>query len=106
MSIGDSILNVFGVDEELTNRQLCDRTGYGITVIATYTARLRDSGRLEYVDGRQKPIVHRLAGAARTRAEMLASAAQAAPDAADGSIVAHARLTQPASVFDLGRFAC
>jgi hypothetical protein len=106
VSIGDAILNVFGVDEELTNRQLCDRTGYGITVIATYTARLRVSGRLEYVDGRQKPIVHRLAGAARTRAEMLASAAQGAPDAADGSIVAHALRTQAPSVFHLARFSC
>ncbi|MEJ7685648.1 MAG: hypothetical protein WKG52_00865 [Variovorax sp.] len=105
MSIGDTILSIFGVDEELTNRVVCDRTGYGITVIATYTARLRESGRLEYVDGRQRPIVHRLAGATRTRAEMLACAAPSAPDAGDGSIVGHARLTQARSVFDLGRFA-
>ncbi|NDZ11507.1 hypothetical protein C7T35_01320 [Variovorax sp. WS11] len=105
MSIADTILKVFGVDEELTNRQLCDRTGYCITVIATYTARLREREQLEYVYGGQKPVVHRLAGAARTRAEMLASAAEAMPFAADGSIVGNA-LRTPRSVFDLGRTTC
>ncbi|OUM00561.1 winged helix-turn-helix domain-containing protein [Variovorax sp. JS1663] len=102
MSIADTILNVFGADEELTNRELCARTGYGITVVATYTARLRERGLLEYVGDGCRPVVHRLAGAARIRAEMLASAAQAAPDTADGSILGNAK-RQPASVFDLGR---
>lgn len=105
MSIADTILGVFGAEEELTNRALCERTGYCITVVATYTARLRERGQLEYVQCCQRPVTHRLAGAARTRAEMLARAAEFAPNAGDGSILGNAK-RQPVSVFDLGRTAC
>ena len=104
MSIADTILGVFGADEELTNRALCDRTGYCITVVATYTARLRERGHLEYVACSQRPVSHRLSGAARTRAEMLARAAVLAPSSGDGSILGNAKRT-PVSVFDLGRCA-
>lgn len=105
MTNAEAILSVFGVDEELTNTEVCKRTGFGITLVATYTARLREKGSLEYVDGRHRPVVHRLAGAALARARMLASAAAAMPDRPAESIIGHALRTQPRSVFDLGRYA-
>ena len=103
MSIADTILGAFGVDEEVTNEQLCERTGYDVFRVCTYMDRLRERGLVERVDG-TRPIAHRLAGAALTRAEMLANAAELAPNASEGSILGNAK-RQPNSVFELGRCA-
>jgi len=101
----ETILAAFAVDEEVTNTEICRRTGLSITMVATYTARMRADGRLEYVDAGARPVAHRLAGAALARAQMLASAAAAMPDRPAESIVGHAMRTQAPSVFHLGRFA-
>lgn len=105
MTNAETILAAFGAEEALTNAQICERTGFNLCTVATYTARMREDGRLEYVVGRHRPVVHRLAGAALERARMLASAAAAAPDRPLESIVGHALRTQARSVFELGRFA-
>lgn len=103
MTIADAILSAFSADEEVTNEQLCERTGYDVFRVCTYMGRLRERGLVARVDGK-KPIAHRLAGAARTRAEMLANAAELAPHVSEGSILGSA-LRTPTSVFELGRFA-
>ena len=103
MTIAGTILSAFGAEERVTNAQICERTGYDIVRVCTYLGRLRERGLVARVEGK-RPIAHRLAGAARTRAEMLANAAELAPHASEGSILGNAK-RQPNSVFELGRFA-
>lgn len=103
MTTSETILRAFAPDEELTSAQLCERTGFDISRVCTYLGRLRDRELLERVDAALRPVKHRLAGAARTRAQQLASMPRS--DDPDGSILGNAK-RQPASVFDLGRVAC
>lgn len=106
MTYGESIMAAFTAGEILTNEEIGDRTGFGSQIVATYTKRLRDSGLLERATNVHRPMRHRLAGAARARAEMIAAASVLKMPEHSESIVGRARRTQPVSVFELGRFAC
>lgn len=105
MTIADTILSAIGADEEVTNDQICQRTGYDLFRVCTYMSRLREQGMVEHVDAKRRPIRHRLAGAAKLRAEGLAVLLAGAPVDPAETIVGHARRTQPPSVFHLGNFA-
>lgn len=107
MTYTQNILDACALDEQVTNEQLVERTGYDLKRIATHVARLRDRGLLERTDESQpRHVVHRLAGAARIRAEILARAQVSTPFCEDdGSIIGNAKRT-PKSVFDLARCSC
>ena len=105
MTIAEVILKTFGADEQLTNEEICDRTGYDAVRVCTYMGRLRARGLVEHVDAGRRPVKHRLAGAARTRALINVTARVPAGASPDGSIVGNALRTQATSIFNLGRFA-
>ena len=101
MTIGGSILGAFGADEQVTNAQICERTGYDIVRVCTYLGRLRALGHVERVDAQARPVKHQLAGAAKLRAQGLAVLLANTPEERAETIVGHAKRTQPfiASVF-------
>lgn len=105
MTIAGTILAAFGAEEQVTNAQICQRTGYDLVRVCTYLGRLRNLGHVERVDAQQRPIKHQLAGAAKLRAQGHAVLLASSPPEPVETIVGHARRTQPPSVFHLGSFA-
>lgn len=101
MTIADSILGAFGAEEEVTNAQICERTGFDLVRVCTYMGRLREMGHVEHVDGRHRPVKHRLAGAAKLRAQGRAVLLASTSGEQGETIVDHAKRSQPfiASVF-------
>lgn len=99
-TITQTILTAIVLDEHVTNEQLVSRTGYDLKRVATHVARLRNRNLLARVNEGQRPVVHKLAGAAQDRAELLAAVIDP-DDCTDGSILGNA-MRQPSSVFHLG----
>ncbi|MBT2326091.1 hypothetical protein J7E62_27560 [Variovorax paradoxus] len=106
MTTADSILACFDGDVELTSELICKRTGFDVSRVATYMARLRDRGIVERVGAvNSRPAVHRLSGAARERELARLEHLKSLPIELSETLVGTARRTQPSSVFHLARFS-
>lgn len=84
-TITDTILRVFIENEQLTNHQVCERTGMTMKNVAAYVVALRKKGRVERV-GEGRPATHR--------------AVTNGPRRTDGMVKAAIK-SQPNSVFAL-----